>query len=77
MCLGLPGEIAEITVEDPLMRTGKVLFGEISRDINLAMTPDAGVGDFVIVHAGMAISRLDTTEADRFYDLLDSLGAES
>ena len=76
MCLGLPGEISEITNEDPLMRSGKVKFGQISREVNLAMTPDAGIGDFVIVHAGMAISRLDTSEADRFFDLMESLGDE-
>ena len=77
MCLGLPGEISEITNNDALMRTGKVLFGEIAREVNLAMVPEADVGDFVIVHAGMAISRLDVSEADRFYDLMDSLGDES
>lgn len=70
MCLAIPGKIASIHGEDPLFRSGKVDFGGIVKDVNLACVPEAGVGDYVIVHVGMAISRLDENEASRVFDYL-------
>jgi len=63
MCLAVPGQIASISVNGPLMRSGIVNFSGISREISLAYVPDALVGDYVIVHAGFAISVLDEAEA--------------
>jgi hydrogenase expression/formation protein HypC len=63
MCLGVPGKV--INIEDnPLgVRMGKVSFGGIVKEVCLAYTPEAQIEDYVIVHAGFAISRLDEKEA--------------
>lgn len=63
MCLAVPGKVMEITGDDALMRTGKVSFGGIAKEVNLACVPEVKVGDYVIVHAGLAISILDEKEA--------------
>ncbi|MFH1018743.1 MAG: HypC/HybG/HupF family hydrogenase formation chaperone [Pseudomonadota bacterium] len=70
MCLAIPGEILEITDQNPLTRTGKVSFGGVVKDINLSLVPEANVGDYVIVHVGFAISRLDEEEARRTLEYL-------
>jgi hydrogenase expression/formation protein HypC len=74
MCLAIPGKIIEITDNDPIMRTGKVSFGGIVKDINLAYVPEAGVDDYVIVHAGFAISTLDEKEANEVFGYLKEIG---
>ena len=73
MCLGIPGKI--ISIEDnPLgVRMGKVSFGGIIKEVCLAYTPEAQVGDYVIVHVGFAISRLDEEEAQQTLELLAEL----
>ena len=64
MCLAIPGKIISISNgADKLFRTGKVSFGGITKDINLGMVSDAETDDYVLVHAGVAISKID--EADR------------
>ena len=73
MCLGIPGRIIEAD-ENPLMRMGKVDFGGIVREISLAYVPEAAVGDYVIVHAGFAISRLDEQEAHETLKLMAEAG---
>ncbi|RLC62799.1 MAG: hydrogenase assembly protein HypC [Chloroflexi bacterium] len=73
MCLGIPGQIVEIA-GDELMRMGKVDFGGIAREVCLAYVPEAQVGDYVIVHAGFAISRLDAVEARETLNLLVESG---
>jgi hydrogenase expression/formation protein HypC len=71
MCLAIPGEILSIaTNADPLLTTGRVSFGGIVKRVNLACVPEAKVGDFVIVHVGIAISILDQDEARRALDFL-------
>ena len=74
MCLAIPGRILIIAGDDPLMRTGRVSFGGIVKEVNLAYTPEADVGDYVIVHVGFAISTLDQTEAHRVFDYLREMG---
>ncbi|MBC8204728.1 HypC/HybG/HupF family hydrogenase formation chaperone [bacterium] len=64
MCLAIPGKIIEILNDDPLMRSGKVSFSGIIKEINLAFTPEAEVGHYVIAHAGFAISTLDEKAAE-------------
>jgi hydrogenase expression/formation protein HypC len=73
MCLGIPGKI--ISIEDnPLgVRMGKVSFGGIVKESCLAFTPEAQVGDYVIVHVGFAISRLDEEEAQQTLEALAEL----
>lgn len=76
MCLGIPGRIVSFE-ESPIgMHMGKVEFGGISREVCLAYTPEAQVGDWVIVHAGFAISLLNEEEARQTLEALAEL-AES
>lgn len=70
MCLGVPGKIISISGDDPLTRMGKVSFGGIVKDACLAYVPEAQVGDYVIVHVGFAISRLDEQEAQQVFEYL-------
>lgn len=77
MCLAVPGKIVSIDGTDPLMRTGRVSFGGIIKEVSLAYVPEANVGDYVIVHVGFALSRVDEAEANRVFDYLrqmDELG---
>ncbi len=73
MCLGIPGKIVEVQ-DSPLMRMGRVDFGGIVRDVCLAYVPEADVGDYVIVHVGFAISRLDEEEARETLQLMAEAG---
>lgn len=73
MCLGIPGKLEAIEGDDPLFRTGKVNFGGVLKDVSLAAVPEVLVGQYVIVHAGMAISILDEAEADEVFQYLNEL----
>jgi hydrogenase expression/formation protein HypC len=73
MCLAVPGKLVSVTGEDPFQRTGKVSFGGVMKDVNLACLPEAQIGDYVIVHVGMAISRLDETEANEVFAYLKQI----
>lgn len=70
MCLAIPGKITSITGEDLLMRTGKVDFGGILKEVSLAYVPEAKVGEYVIVHVGFALSRVDEAEAQQVFAYL-------
>ncbi|MFX4221916.1 MAG: HypC/HybG/HupF family hydrogenase formation chaperone [Thalassobaculum sp.] len=70
MCLAVPGRILDIEGDDPLMRTGRVDFGGVTKTINLAYVPEATVGDHVLVHVGFAISVIDEAEAMRMFEHL-------
>ncbi len=75
MCLAVPGKIISINEnEDPILRTGKVSFGGIVKEVNLAYVPEAQVGDYVIVHVGFAISKLDEAEAQKVFEYLREMG---
>ncbi|MCX7718920.1 MAG: HypC/HybG/HupF family hydrogenase formation chaperone [Candidatus Sumerlaeaceae bacterium] len=74
MCLAVPGQIVEIRdAADPLRRSGRVSFGGIMKEVNLAYVPDAAVGDYVIVHVGFAISRVDEAEARQIFEYLKTM----
>ena len=73
MCLGIPGKILE-TDENPLMRMAKVDFGGVVKEISLGYVPEAEVGDWVIVHVGFAISKLDEDEAQETLQLMAEAG---
>ncbi len=75
MCLGIPGEV--LAVSDGALRTGRVAFGGVVKDVCLAYVPEAGVGDFVIVHAGFAIARLDRERAREVFRYLDEVSASA
>lgn len=70
MCLAIPGRIESISGDDPLTRMGKVNFGGVLKDACLAYVPEAKVGDYVIVHVGFALSRLDEAEAQKVFEYL-------
>jgi hydrogenase expression/formation protein HypC len=73
MCLGIPGKILRITGDTPLTRAGQVSFGGIVKEVSLAFSPEAELGDYVIVHVGFAISRLDEEEAQRVFSYLEQV----
>ena len=73
MCLGIPGQV--VSLEDAGgLRMGKVRFGEIVREACLEYVPEVAEGDYVIIHAGFAISRVNEEEAARTYHLLEEMG---
>jgi hydrogenase expression/formation protein HypC len=74
MCLAIPGKILSIAGDAPLERAGRVKFGGIVKEVNLACVPEAQVDDYVIVHVGVAISRLDEPEAQRVFEYLRQMG---
>jgi hydrogenase expression/formation protein HypC len=73
MCLAIPGKIISIESDDPVMRTGRVNFSGVVREVNLAYVPEAVIGDYVIVHAGFALNKVDETEAQEILDQLDEM----
>ena len=76
MCLAVPGRLVEIVDGgDIAFRVGKVDFGGIRKDINLAYVPEAEVGKYVLVHVGFAISVIDEHEAKRVFEYLEQMGA--
>jgi hydrogenase expression/formation protein HypC len=75
MCLAVPGRITAICGQDPLMRMGKIDFGGILKEASLAYVPEARIGDYVIVHVGFAISRLDVDEANKVFEYLREMEA--
>ena len=70
MCLAIPGQIESISSDNPLTRMGKVNFGGILKEASLAYVPEAKIGDYVIVHVGFALSRLDADEAQKVFEYL-------
>lgn len=74
MCLAVPGRILSVAGDDPLMRVGRVDFGGVLKEINLAYTPEAEIGDHVLVHVGFAITVIDEAEAERVFAHLREIG---
>ena len=73
MCLAIPGKIESITGDDPLSRMGRINFGGIVKEASLAYVPEATVGNYVIVHAGFALSRVDEDEAQKVFEYLKQM----
>lgn len=75
MCLAIPGKLTSITAQlDETFRVGKVSFGGILKDVNLAMVPQANIGDYVLVHVGVAISVMDEAEAHKTFEYIKQIG---
>jgi len=75
MCLAVPGKIIKIENQiDDIFRFAKVSFNGIVKDVNLAMVPEAKIGDYVLVHVGSAISVVDEDEAKTTMDILMQMG---
>ena len=69
MCLAIPGKVVD-TFEQRGLRMGKVQFGGIVREACLEYVPETRIGEYVLVHVGFAISRVDEAEAERTYQAL-------
>ena len=75
MCLAVPGKVLSVENGDPAFRTGNVDFCGIRKTVNLAFTPEVEPGDYVLVHVGFAITRVDEEEAARTFRYLEQIGA--
>ena len=73
MCLGIPGEVTALSERDGLP-FASVRFGGVTREVCLACQPDVVAGDFVLVHVGLAIARIDRAQAERAWQVLQELG---
>lgn len=75
MCLAIPGKLISIDTQlDETFRMGRVSFGGIMKDVNLCMLPEAQIGDYVLVHVGVAISKVDEDEARETFNYLKQMG---
>jgi hydrogenase expression/formation protein HypC len=74
MCLAVPGKVLEIVGDDPLLRSAKVSFGGVIKLVSLTCAPDAKLGDYVLVHVGVAISVVDPKEAAETFQYLRAMG---
>jgi hydrogenase expression/formation protein HypC len=75
MCLAVPGRILSLSGDDPIMRVGRVDFGGVVKEINLAYVPEARVDDYVLVHVGFALTIIDEAEAARVLACLREIAA--
>jgi hydrogenase expression/formation protein HypC len=74
MCLGVPGQITEIWQHETTgLAMGKVSFSGIGKEVCLSCVPDAEVGDYVVVHVGFAISKVDEEEAKTVFSYLEAM----
>lgn len=74
MCLGVPGKVLQLDDSPIGMTMGKVSFGGITKEVCLAYVPEAEVGDYVVVHVGFAISKIDEAEAKQVFEYLEEIG---
>ena len=74
MCLAVPGRILSLAGEDPVVRVGRVDFGGIVKEVNLAFVPEAQVGEYVLVHVGFALTVIDESEAVQVFEHLREMG---
>ena len=74
MCLAIPGKIESITGDDPVTRMGRINFGGVIKEASLAYVPEVKPGDYVIVHVGFALSKVDEAEAQKVFEYLKQMG---
>ena len=74
MCLAVPGKVIDIQGDDPLLRCARVSFAGVIKNVSLTCTPEAKLGDYVLVHVGVAISVVDQHEAEQTYRYLQQMG---
>lgn len=77
MCLGVPGKVVRTSTNAGGVCMGQVSFGGVLKEVCLSFLPEVAAGDYVIVHAGFAISQVDEEEAAATLDLLRQLGEAS
>jgi hydrogenase expression/formation protein HypC len=73
MCLAIPGKLIEIGTDANGVRMGKANFGGIVKQVCLEYTPEVAIGDYVLVHVGFALSKVDEEEAARTYKALEEM----
>ena len=73
MCLAIPGKLIEVSQDSQGIKMGKANFGGIVKQICLEYTPEATPGDYVLVHVGFALGKVDEEEAARTYKLLEEM----
>ena len=73
MCLAIPGKIVALSGKGSFSRMGKVTYGGITKEASLAFVPEAIEGDYIIVHAGVAISIIKEEEAQKTFEYLDQI----
>ena len=71
MCLAIPGKVCRIFKKDTIESTGNIDFGGVIKEVSLAFVPEARVGDYIYVHAGVAISKLNRKEAEKVLEILE------
>ncbi len=74
MCLAVPGQLLDTTGDDPYFRTGRVSFGGVVKQVSLACVPEAKIGDYLLVHVGMALNVVDEREAAETFAYLREMG---
>lgn len=74
MCLAVPGKVISIDGDDPIMRTGRIDFGGVIREVNLCYVPEVKLGDYVVVHVGFALSIVDEEETNKVFEYLRQMG---
>ena len=73
MCLGVPGRVLKILDADPLIRSAEISFDGVVQTVSLAFVPEVNAGDYVIVHAGFGLSKVNEEEAGRIFKTLAEL----
>jgi hydrogenase expression/formation protein HypC len=79
MCLAVPGQIVAVAGDEPLTRTGRVSFAGVLKNVSLAYVPEAQVGDYVLVHVGVALQTVDAAEAEKtleYFRQMEELAGE-
>jgi hydrogenase expression/formation protein HypC len=74
MCLAVPGKVIDIQGDDPLLRSARVSFAGVIKQVSLTCAPEAKPGDYVLVHVGVAISVIDEKEAEETFSYLKQMG---
>ena len=74
MCLAIPGKVVSISGDDALTRMGRIDFSGVIKQASLAYVPEVGIGDYVIVHVGFALSKVDEAEAQKVFSYLKQIG---
>jgi len=74
MCLAIPGKVVSISGDDPLTRMGRIDFSGVVKQASLAYVPEVNIGDYVIVHVGFALSKVDEDEAQKVFQYMKQIG---
>jgi hydrogenase expression/formation protein HypC len=74
MCLAIPGKVLSVSGDDLLTRMGRIDFSGVVKQASLAYVPEVVIGDYVIVHVGFALSKVDETEAQKVFEYLKQMG---